>query len=188
MRTEPTTALTATTKETRKTPMTNTATRQPGVGDFDFLIGTWEVANRRLREPLSGRTDWDEFPASVTCHGALFDGAANLDEIRFPTKSFCGLTLRLFEPETQQWTLNWVNSANGQLTPPMIGRFGPDGRGEFSGPDTHNGDAIQCRFVWSDISATTARWEQAFSADEGRTWETNWTMRFRRVGAVPASA
>jgi hypothetical protein len=161
---------------------------QPGAGDFDFLIGTWDVANRRLREPLSGRTEWEQFPATATCHGPLFDGAANLDEIRFTTKGFSGLTLRLFDPVTEQWSLNWVNSTTGRLTPPMTGAFRPDGTGEFAGPDTHDGRPIRCRFLWSDIGPTTALWQQSFSADDGVSWELNWTMRLTRVGPVPDAA
>lgn len=165
-----------------------TDTHQPGPGDFDFLIGTWDVTNRRLREPLTGRTEWDEFPATSTCYGPLFDGAANFDEIHFPTKGFSGLTLRLYEPETRQWTLNWVNSRAGRLTPPITGAFGADRRGEFVGQDSHEGQMVLCRFVWSGISPTTARWEQSYSMGDGQSWELNWTMRFERVGAVPEAA
>ncbi|MFD9126934.1 hypothetical protein [Kitasatospora sp. NPDC059571] len=164
--------------------MSTSSTRSPGIGDFDFLVGTWDVTNRRLVAPLTGSTEWDEFPATAVCHGTLFGGAANLDEIVFPTKGFTGLTLRLFDPVRAQWSLNWVNSRDGLLQPPVHGRFDRDGRGEFLGDDTYEGAPMRCRFIWSAITAESARWEQAFSTDEGKSWETNWTMDFRRAGQV----
>jgi hypothetical protein len=167
--------------------MTNSCRNRPGAGDFDFLIGTWDVANRRLVKLLSGSTEWDEFPATSLCHGTLFGGAANLDEITFPTEGFSGLTLRLFDPVREEWSLNWVSSRTGLPQPPMVGRFAADGRGEFYGDDTCGGLPIRCRFIWSGITPTSALWEQAFSSDCGRTWETNWTMRLTRTGHVPAA-
>lgn len=165
--------------------MTNHPTERPGVGDFDFLLGTWAVANRRLVAPLTGNTEWDEFPATAVCHGILFDGAANLDEITFPTLGSRGLTLRLYDPTRRQWSLNWVNSRTGRLFPPVVGRFDADGRGEFHGDDSHEGIPVRCRFVWSEITPVSAHWEQAFSVDGGQNWETNWTMAFTRTGPVP---
>jgi hypothetical protein len=173
---------------TRKIQMTNPSLRRPGVGDFDFLVGTWNVTNRRLVKPLTGSTEWDEFPATSVCHSPLFGGAANLDEITFPTKGFTGLTLRLFDPAREEWSLNWVNSRTGLLQPPMLGRFADNARGEFQGEDTHEGIPIRCRFVWSGITPTSARWEQAFSTDGGRNWETNWVMELTRSGRAGASA
>ncbi|WP_233289018.1 hypothetical protein [Kitasatospora sp. MBT63] len=156
---------------------------KPGSGDFDFLVGTWEVANRRLVTRLAGCTEWEEFPGRAVCTGTLFDGAANLDEITFPTLGTTGLTLRLFDPAHMEWSLYWASSRTGLLQPPVRGRFGGDGRGVFHGDDTHDGVPIRCRFVWSDITADSAYWEQAFSADGGESWETNWTMYFHRSGA-----
>ncbi|MFD1322185.1 hypothetical protein [Micromonospora sonneratiae] len=168
--------------------MTILSTRRPGVGDFDFLVGTWEVANRRLLRPLTGSTEWDEFPGTAVCHAPLFDGAANLDEIIFPTKGFRGLTLRLFDPQRQEWSLNWANSRTGRLEPPVVGRFGDDGTGRFHGDDTYDGTPIRCRFVWSRITSTSARWEQAFSTDGEQSWETNWVMTMTRSDRAGAAA
>jgi hypothetical protein len=148
--------------------------------DFDFLIGSWNVANRRLLEPLTGSSEWEEFPATSICHGALFGGAANLDEITFPTKGFIGLTLRLYDPVRAEWSLNWVSSRTGLLQPPVSGRFGPDRRGEFYGEDTHQGKPVRARYIWSGITSAAAHWEQAYSTDNGASWETNWTMDLRR--------
>jgi hypothetical protein len=152
-----------------------------GIGDFDFLIGTWEVSSRRLAKPLTGSTEWDTHPAVAICRDRLFEGAANFDEITFPTKGFRGLTLRLYDPERGEWSLYWANSRTGKLTPPVVGRFSDDGTGEFAGDDLHDDIPIRCRFRWSRITGTTARWEQAFSADGEQTWETNWIMDFTRL-------
>ncbi|MGD1223571.1 hypothetical protein AB9Q10_34690 [Streptomyces krungchingensis] len=147
--------------------------------DFDFLLGDWDVHNRRLTDFLAPDGGWEEFPATSHCR-SLFDGAADIDEIDVPDLGWKGLTLRLFDPETRRWSLHWSSSRSGRLFPPVYGRFGPDGRGEFFGDDTHDGKDVRVRFVWSGISATTARWEQAFSVDGERTWMTNWVMEFTR--------
>lgn len=146
--------------------------------DFDFLVGTWDIHNRRLTKALAGSDDWDEFPSLCRCIG-VFDGAANFEEITFPTKGFSGLTLRLFDPATTRWSLYWVSSLRGVPEPPVVGTF-TDGRGEFFGDDTHDGRPIRVRFIWSEITDTSARWEQAFSVDGEKTWETNWIMEFTR--------
>jgi hypothetical protein len=147
--------------------------------DFDFLTGTWDVANRRLDKPLIGSTEWDEFPGRSVAR-PLFGGAGNIDEIDFPTKGWSGLTLRLFDEREQTWSLRWVSSRRNVIDPPVVGRFtGADG--EFFGDDTHEGTPIRVRYRWSGITATTAHWEQAFSVDGEQTWETNWTMELTRI-------
>lgn len=82
----------------------------------------------------------------------LFGGAANLDEIDMPYLAAQGATLRLFDPETRLWSLNWAASRTGKLFPPVTGRF-EGGRGEFHGDDTHDGKDVRVRFVWADVSA-----------------------------------
>jgi hypothetical protein len=150
------------------------------MNDFDFLAGRWDVANRRLVKPLSGSDEWDEFPGHSVA-GRHFDGAASFDEITFPTKGFSGLTVRLRNPETRQWSIYWASSARGVLdTSPMVGAF-EGGRGEFHGEEDCDGRRVRCRFVWTVIDADAARWEQAFSADGGLTWETNWIMDLARA-------
>lgn len=150
-----------------------------GADAFDFLIGSWTVANRRLRRPLSGGNDWEAFPAQAVCWG-LFGGAANIDQIVFPTRGFSGVTLRLFDVEREEWSLNWADDLTGRLHPPMLGRF-VGSRGEFHGLEKNGSDLVPCRFTWSEISADSARWEQAFQAPDG-SWETNWVMDFSRAG------
>jgi hypothetical protein len=149
-----------------------------GMGDFDFLTGSWNVDNRRLVKRLVGSDDWIEFSAPAQCW-PLFGGMANVDEIMFPDGTR-GLTLRLFDPPAGQWSLYWASSTSGQLFPPLRGKF-VDGRGVFLGDDTEDGVPVRVRFVWSDITPESARWEQSFSADDGQTWELNWTMQFTRT-------
>jgi hypothetical protein len=150
------------------------------VNDFDFLVGTWDSTQRRLRERLAGSDDWDVFPGRSVAY-RMFDGAANVDEITFPTLGQAGMSVRLYEPATDRWTIHWASTATpGVLFPPVHGRF-TDGVGEFFGDDEHAGRPVRVRFRWSGITATNARWEQAFSSDGGETWETNWIMEFTRA-------
>jgi hypothetical protein len=148
------------------------------MNDFDFFVGSWDVRNRRLAERLVGSDDWEEFPGFSTGI-RVFEGGANVDEIIFPSLGSRGLTLRLYDPSRDEWSLYWSSSRDGLLQPPVVGRF-RDGVGEFHGDDTDGGRPIRVRYRWSGITATTARWEQAFSADGEQTWETNWIMDFTR--------
>jgi len=152
--------------------------------DFDFFHGEWKVRHRRRTDFLDPDSGWEEFPATSRCW-SLFDGAANIDELDVPSQKWKGLTLRLYDRETEQWSLNWSSSRSGKLFPPVTGRFEGE-RGEFHGDDTHDGKEVRVRFVWSGISDTTARWEQAFSVDDGETWVTNWFMDFGRACGTPA--
>jgi hypothetical protein len=150
------------------------------MNDFDFLAGHWNVANRKLVKVLAGSDEWDEFPgrSEATRH---FDGAASFDEITFPTKGFSGMTVRVFNHKTRQWSIYWASSATGVLdTRPMVGAF-EGNRGEFYGEESHEGRPVPCRFIWTVNGPDSARWEQAFSADGGQTWETNWTMDLSRA-------
>ncbi|MEU6234873.1 hypothetical protein [Kitasatospora sp. NPDC047058] len=155
------------------------------MNDFDFLRGTWDVANRRRTDFLDAASPWEEFPA-VSRATRHFGGGANVDEIEFPTRGFSGLTLRLYDPAARTWSLYWSSSRTGTLFPPVVGRF-TDGRGEFHGDDHYDGRAVRVRFVWSGVTADSARWEQAFSADGGGTWVTNWIMDLTRRRTGPAA-
>jgi hypothetical protein len=149
------------------------------VNDFDFFIGSWNVVNRRLTTLFAGSGDWQTFPGTTTCQ-PIFGGGGNTEEIIFPTLGTRGFTLRLFDVERGQWSLYWANSRTGVLFPPVVGTFA-DGHGDFYGDDTHDGRPIRAHFIWSDITPTSARWEQRFSADGGKTWEPNWVMEFTRA-------
>jgi hypothetical protein len=151
----------------------------PGAGDFDFFVGSWTGRSRRLAKPLTGDDDWDEFSYTVRCW-QLFDGAANIDEMKIPDLGFSGVSLRLLDPATGQWSIYWVNSRDGRLLlPPVVGCF-TDGVGRFYSPDFYDGMQIMVRYTWSHVTATSAHWDQAFSTDGGQTWETNWITEFTR--------
>ena len=155
---------------------------QDGRADFDFFMGSWKVHNRRLRERLKGSDSWEEFEGTVVARQVL-GGLGNVDEITLDRASgrIVGMTLRLYDAKSQQWSLYWADSVTGILQAPMVGRF-EDGHGEFFDRETFEGKSIFSRFIWSDITETSCRWEQAFSPDGGKTWETNWIMEFVRSG------
>lgn len=148
------------------------------MGDFDFLVGSWNVVSRRRVRWLAGCEDWEEAPATSTCWRA-FDGMANIDEFVF-AEGKRGMTVRLLDQDTGEWFIYWAVKGRNHWDPPVIGRF-TDGRGEFYGDDTHDGKPIRVRFIWSDITANSARWEQSFSSDGGSTWEINWVMALTRA-------
>jgi hypothetical protein len=152
-----------------------------GRHDFDFWMGSWNVHNRCLRERLRGSTDWVEFEATSTAR-PLLDGLGNEDEFRtHHDGGFIGMSFRFFDPETRTWSIYWADSRRpGKLDPPVVGSFSGD-TGSFQGADTLAGKPILMRFDWSGVTTPTPRWEQAFSADGGRSWETNWTMEFTRA-------
>ncbi|MCI0711560.1 MAG: hypothetical protein L0154_15500 [Chloroflexi bacterium] len=147
-----------------------------GRHDFDFYTGTWKVHNRRLKERLKGCQEWEEFEG-ISVAQPILGGVGNFDTITMYRDSGIhhGVTLRLFNLETHEWHLHWADSVSGALVPPMIGKF-EDGIGHFYSHELFAGRHILCRFIWSGISETTCRWEQAFSEDGGATWETNWIM------------
>ena len=156
---------------------------QDGRADFDFIIGRWNVHHRRLRERLKGSTEWDEFDGT-TEDRSIVGGLGNLGEASLTLNStpLIASSMRLFDPQTKQWSVYFTNSIQGVLSPPMIGKF-TQGRGEFYAQETFDGQAVFTRLIWSDITPTSCRWEQAFSADGGRTWETNWIMELTRQHA-----
>ena len=157
------------------------AVSSDGQKDFDWEIGTWKTELRRLAKPLSGSREWVEYTGTSVVRKVL-DGRANLVELRVqgPAGKIEGASLRLFNPQSGQWSLNYASARNGALTRPVHGGF-RDGRGEFYGQEDLDGKAILVRFVISDITADTARFEQAYSEDGGRTWETNWIAVDTRV-------
>jgi len=152
-----------------------------GTHDFDFLAGKWRVHHRRLRRPLSGANDWYEFEGSAV-ERTLWEGRANLEEIEaeMPGGRLRALALRLYDPGSRQWSIHWSNSATGTLDRPMIGEF-RDGRGLFVCQEVFDGRAVLQRFIWTSSGPDACRWEQAYSADCGASWETNWIMEFTRA-------
>src|SRR3954468_2168502 len=137
---------------------------------FDFFVGTWDSVHRRRREPLTGSDEWYEFAGYTRCWN-IFAGLANIDEVVFPDQGFSGATLRLYNADRDEWSLYWANSKLGLGLPPNVGRFDDTGIGTFLCEEDFRGTPIICRYRWSDITADSARWEQAFSTDRGETWE-----------------
>lgn len=146
--------------------------------DFDFLQGHWYVRNRRLLKQLQGSTDWT--PSSGTLVGApLLEGMGNYDELRSDVTGAVGVSVRFFNRQTGQWSDYWISHRDGVLQPAVFGAF-VNGVGTFEGEDQLNGKQMLVRQLWSGIATPTPRWEQAFSGDDGKTWETNWVMDFSR--------
>lgn len=172
------------TDASRTSPQSVPAKRD-GQRDFDFEIGTWKTRLKRLLRPLTGSTTWVEYEGTTVVR-KVWDGRANLVELEVggPAGRIEGLSLRLYDPASRQWSLNFSNSAGGTLSPPVIGEF-KDGRGEFYGQESLNGRAIFVRFVISDITPNSCRFEQAFSDDGGKTWEVNWVAIDTRVKDEP---
>jgi hypothetical protein len=146
-----------------------------GSHDFDWEIGRWTTRLRYLPEPLTGSNRWLEYSGTSDVR-AVLGGRANLVELSVAGVAgrIEGASLRLYNPKARQWSLNFANIRNGQLTAPMHGAFDANGRGLFYGVDMLDGRAVLVRFVISDVTANSARFEQAYSADAGATWEVNW--------------
>lgn len=163
-------------------------TARDGQRDFDFEIGTWTTRLSRRLRPLTGSTTWVEYTGTTVVR-KVWNGRANLVELEVDGQAghLEGLSLRLYNPESRQWSLNFSNSAGGTLSPPAIGEF-RNGRGEFYSQETLNGRAILVRFVISDITPTSCRFEQSFSDDGGKTWEANWIAVDTRVKADSSKA
>jgi ketosteroid isomerase-like protein len=161
-----------------------------GQRDFDFEIGEWATEVRVLRNPLSGQPPvWAEYRGTSLVRG-LMDGGANSVELSVAGSAgkIEGISLRLYDPGARRWSLNFASLRDGAMTPPVIGGFGADGRGVFYGDDKLGGRAIRVRFVITQVSADEARFEQAFSADNGATWEVNWIAVDRRLEAAALPA
>jgi len=151
-----------------------------GAHDFDFQAGCWRV-HHRLQRP-AGTGPWVEFEGTCT-QWPLMEGRGNVEEHRFlrPTGVSYGIALRAYDPKSAEWAIWWIDSRapHSEMDPAVKGRF-QDGVGTFYAESNLDGKPIRVRFIWSEITKTSARWEQAYSADGGQTWATNWTMEFSR--------
>jgi hypothetical protein len=159
-----------------------------GQHDFDFLIGSWKMHLKRLIHPLTGSTTWVEFDGTARAW-KIHGGRANMDEVSLegPSGKIEGLTLRMYSPQSRQWSLYWGRIKDGNLGQPAIPTVGSfkNGRGEFFDYEPIDGRWIFVRYVWFDITPNSARFEQSFSADGGRTWEANWITYQTRVPSEP---
>lgn len=150
-----------------------------GRRDFHFLYGRWAVRHRRLVTRGAGADDWEAFEGVSFTQG-LMDGLCNVEANAFDGTRGEGVAFRSFDTALLRWSIRWVSSRNGQVQPPVNGRF-IDGVGLFEGDDMDQDRPVKVRYRWDGITASTARWSQAFSYDGGATWETNWTMDFTRT-------
>jgi hypothetical protein len=161
----------------------SSGTLRSGIHDFDFEFGEWRVHHRVKRTDGSG---WLAFEGTCRDRG-LNDGSVNVEENTFqrPSGLSYGTALRAYDPKSAQWAIWWVDGRDphGAMDPPVKGRF-ENGVGAFYSDSVIDGKPIRTRYLWSHITATSARWEQAYSGDGGKTWETNWIMDFQRTAPV----
>lgn len=162
--------------------------RRDGQRDFDFEIGTWRTQLKRRLRPLTGSNTWVEMKGTTVVR-KVWNGRGNLVELvaEWEGGRFEGLNLRLYNPQTRQWSLHFASSRDGTLAVPTVGEF-KDGRGEFYAQERLDGRAILVRFVISDVTPDSVRFEQAFSEDGGKTWEVNWIAEDTRVDAAASGA
>lgn len=145
-----------------------------GRHDFDWEFGTWKTTVKRRLRPLSGSQDWVVYEGTTTV-SKVWGGNANLVELDVtgPAGRIEALSLRLYNPAARQWSLNFSNINGGAMAIPTVGEF-KAGRGEFYSQETLGGRSILVRFVISEFNRESAHFEQSFSDDGGKTWETNW--------------
>jgi hypothetical protein len=149
--------------------------------DFDFYIGKWNIRNRKLKERLNNCNEWLEFNSKDDA-SHLLKGFANMNKFSasFDGEPFEGLTIRLFNPQTKLWSIYWADSNAVAFDPPMIGSF--EGNiGKFYCKDTFKGQNIIVLFQWDKKDFDNPIWSQAFSTDNGKTWEWNWYMYASRI-------
>jgi hypothetical protein len=154
-----------------------------GQHDFDFEIGTWHAHVKNLPHRLSGSNDWDELDGTVVTK-PFMEGRGNLSEMNVSSATSHNhiqiIAVRLYNPASHQWSIYGASAKTGVFDPPQIGQFdGP--RGEFYASDLYQGRAIYIRYVWQKVSQTATHFEQAYSADGGKTWEVNWIYDGTRI-------
>jgi len=155
-----------------------------GQHDFDFLLGSWKIHLKKLLHPLTGSNEWVEYDGTVVCR-RVWDGRAELEEFKVDNFEkhlhIEGLALRLYNPDSRQWSIYWATPKLGAIGgPPVVGEFS-DGRGEFYNQDSFNGRQIYTRYVWTNTTTKAPHFEQQYSNDGGKTWETNWITEQTRA-------
>jgi hypothetical protein len=157
------------------------AVARDGSHDFDSELGTWTIHTKRLMQPLAHANDWMTYDGTKTVL-STWGGKANIAEVNEDGAPghLHFIALRLYDPNAQQWSLNFMSEGNGTFGVPLHGEF-RDGGMEFNGPDSLNGRNILVRFVSQTQDADHASSEQYFSDDGGRTWELNWVNNYTRT-------
>jgi hypothetical protein len=163
-----------------ETPLPSAANAPDGAHDFDFNFGVWKTHIRRLQKPLTDSHTWTDYDGTSVV-STIWGGRASLLELEAsgPSGHIEGVGLRLFNPKSHQWSLNWANGIDAVMTTPMVGRF-VHGEGQFYDQEEFQGGIIMARNGFSAITPNSSRFEQAFSDDAGKTWEANWIMTFTR--------
>ena len=156
------------------------ASVRDGQHDFDWEFGNWHTHLWRLKQPLSGSNEWVEYDGTTVVR-KIWEGRANMVELEVDGLTHIeALNLRLYNPETHKWSLNFASSKGGTLGTPTVGEF-KNGRGEFFDQEDFNGRTVLVRFIISDIKTESCKFEQSFSTDGGKTWEANWIAIDTRV-------
>ena len=165
----------------RRNPTMPTHEPNDGRRDFDFYLGRWQVRNRRLKQRFVGSDEWEEYAATDESRPIL-GGMGSIDDYRTEHfgGDFRGMAIRFFDPQTRLWSAYWSTNRTGTLDPPVVGGF-KDGIGTFYGHDKDGDRAVYVRCLWSEITDSHVKWEQAFSIDDGKTWETNLVMDMDRI-------
>ena len=157
--------------------------QRDGSHDFDFLIGDWKAHVRRLPDRLNNSNVWVEYDG-ISNHHKILDSNSNFEEFDVTSTDkklrIKAQTLRLYNPTTRQWSIYLLDVNEGTLDVPHVTGGFTGKRGEFYGSDQYKGRAILVRYVWLDISPKSARMEQSFSPDGGKTWEVNWICELLR--------
>lgn len=151
------------------------------IDDFDFLIGQWKVANRKLKERLSGSNEWIEFGGELVVRKTL-NGYANVDDFKcdFNGVEINAVTLRVFNPKEKLWSIYWLDNLSYEMIPQVKGNF-KEGSGEFYGQELFNGKTVNLKFTWTKTSNELVHWNQAYYDDSSDDWEINWIMDFTKI-------
>ncbi|MGV3696532.1 hypothetical protein [Flavobacterium sp.] len=169
-------------KETMATTLDIKPSATSSEKDFDFLEGKWKVHNKMLKSRLSDSNEWIEFESELHLRKAL-NGIGNVENYysTFNEKPFEGMAVRLYNPQTRLWKVYWMDSNNGTMDEvPVTGSF-EKGIGKFYANDIFNGQAILVLYQWNATNPEHPIWSQAFSTDNGKTWEWNWEMTLTRI-------
>ena len=162
----------------------SSAAQHDGQHDFDYLLGSWKIHLKKLVHPLTGSREWVEYDGTTVCH-KVWGGRAELEEFSVTNHEknlhIEGLALRLYNPQSHQWSIYWATPELGVIGgPPVVGEF-RDGRGEFYDQEPFNGREIYTRYVWTNTTTKAPHFEQQYSDDGGKTWETNWITEQTKV-------
>jgi hypothetical protein len=163
-------------------PSAAPATELPGRHGFDFMLGSWKSHFRLLRHPLTGSKEWIAFDGTIVDRSIL--GFVNMDEgVLFRTSGpEHSITVRVYNQKADEWSIYFGTDAGGALAlPATVGKFDEHDVGRFYDREPYHGKPIVVRYLWTHSSPNECHYEQAFSSDNGKTWETNWISDMTRV-------